>query len=269
MASYFPTMGLRGIGACTMAAAVLIGGAAASDSRGVVPRFSLSATTATTNDSVALRVEQPPSLPQREIRLYLVPTGIAATVRSRFDSRLSFIGSVRSSRHARMLFTVPPLETGRYALAYWCRGCLPRADGVRVQASPAFRFSAPTGNGCPSTPNGNSPPGETPQPTFRFHGNGQLWVFLRTNGTLVTNSLGGYKMRWYAKEGLSAPFTVRYRLLDPPSGSFTARTGTFGGYYGPSSTMSQMTFSPGCWQVTGRLLDVSLSFVAQVVIGSQ
>jgi hypothetical protein len=29
--------------------------------------------------------------------------------------------------------------------------------------------------------------------------------------------------------------------------------------------MSQMGFEPGCWQITGRLGDVSLSFVVQVV----
>lgn len=248
---------------------MLIGGAAAS-SHGVVPRFSLSAATATLNDSMAVRVEQPASSAVREIRLYLLPAGTAATVRTRFDSRLSFIGSIRSTRHARMPFTVPPLEPGRYTLAYWCRGCLRRVDRVGVQTSSTLSVKRPTEGGCPSTtPNGNPPSRQTSPIAFRFHGNAQLSALLRTDGTLVTNALGGYKMRWQAKEGSSTPFTVRYRLLDPASAPLTARTGTFGGSSGPSLTMSQMTFIPGCWQITGRLRDVSLSFVAQVVIGSQ
>jgi hypothetical protein len=257
------------IGACAMVAAGLIVGAATSDSREVVPRFSLSSTAATTNDSLAVRVERALRQPQREIRLYLVPIGIRESLRSRFDSRLSFIGSVRSSHGARMRFTMPPLEPGTYSLAYWCRNCLPRAEGVSVQAGSTLRVSAPTGGGCASTlPNGNPPTRETSPIAFRFHGNGQLSAFLRTDGTLVTNALGGYKMRWRAKEGGSAPFTVRYRLLDPPSAPLTARTGTFGGSYGPASTMSQMGFTAGCWQITGRLRDVNLGFVTKVVIGS-
>jgi hypothetical protein len=56
---------------------------------------------------------------------------------------------------------VPLLEAGRYALAYWCRGCLPRGKGIGVQASVKLRVTAPAGEGCPTTePNGNEPPGK-------------------------------------------------------------------------------------------------------------
>jgi hypothetical protein len=261
-------MGLRTLGAWTMVAAFLSGTAAATDPHGAVPRFSLSASTATTNDAVTLRVEQPLRLSNREIRLYLVPAAFAAAIRSRFDQRLSFIGSVRSTRNARMLFTVPPLDAGNYALAYWCRGCLPLANGVTVPASPRLRFHAPTGTACPrTTPNDNLPPG-APSTAFRFHGNGSLWALLPNNGVLTTNSLGGYKLIWVAKPGVSDPLAVRYRLLADSSPPLIASaiSGSLTGYPGPSWA-SRMSFQPGCWQITGRLQDAAVSFVTQVVLG--
>jgi len=190
-------------------------------------------------------------------------------VRSRFDPRLSFIGSVGTSRPARLSFTVPPLEPESYALAYWCRGCLPPGKGIATQATPALRVNAPVGEGCPTTkPNGNAPPGVS-KSTWKFHGNGMLAVLLPPNAALTTNSLGGYKMFWVAKSGVRGSFFVNYRRLEPPSSSLDAVTvpGSLGGYDGPSWA-SRMSFEAGCWQITGRVLDVSLSFVVQVVRGS-
>jgi hypothetical protein len=102
---------------------------------------------------------------------------------------------------------------------------------------------------------------------WNYHGNGSLWALLPPNGILVTNSLGGYKMPWVARVG--GRFTVQYRMLDLASAPATAQTvpGTLTGYDGPSWA-SRMSFQPGCWQITGRLLDVSLSFVAQIVRGN-
>lgn len=263
-------MVLPSLGVCVLIAAVTTGGATASGSGGVVPRFSLSTTTATTDDEVSLRVSQTPGLSQREIRLYLVPADVAASVRSRFDSRLSFIGTVRASRQARIVFTVPPLESGRYALAYWCRRCLTRGKGLGVQASPKLRVTAPAGEGCPTTkPNGNVPPvAPGAWSGFHWHGNGALWVWLRPDGILVTNALGGEKKIWVAKEW-GRTLSVNYRTLDTPSAPITAPvvSGTLSGYDGPSWA-SRMSFQPGCWQISGRLGDVSLSFVVQVVLGN-
>jgi len=232
-----------------------------------VPRFSLSATKAVAGDIVVLRVRSTAQAP-KATRLYLVARG--AAVRSRFDPRLSFIGSVGASRPARLSFTVPPLEPGSYALAYWCRGCLPPDKGVVTQASVALRVNAPAVEGCPTTtPNGKAPPGVS-RSTWDFHGNGALSVLLPPNAdALTTNSLGGYKMFWVAKRGVSGSFFVNYRMLEPPSAwvdSVTVR-GSLGAYDGPSWA-SRMSFEPGCWQITGRVLDVSLSFVVQVVRGT-
>jgi hypothetical protein len=263
------TMGFRRFAACVVIAATLTASAAASGSGGP-PRFSLSATTATVDEEVSLHVAQVPRLPQRDIRLYLVPTGVGSSVHSRFDPRLSFIGTVRAARRARLVFTVPPLEAGRYTLAYWCRGCLARSEKIGLQASPKLRIMAPVAEGCPTTkPNGNVPPGAPASwGGLQWHGNGALWAVLRPDGSLVTNALGGWKQLWAAKEGLSGRLAAKYRVVDSPATPLTARTGWFSGYERPNSTMSQMSFKPGCWQITGRVRDVSLSFVVEVMLGN-
>ncbi|MBA2383110.1 MAG: hypothetical protein H0V68_00385 [Actinobacteria bacterium] len=165
------------------------------------------------------------------------------------------------------------MERGTYVLAYWCRGCLPHGKAVGVQFSPGLRINGPSGDGChTTTPNGHLPPGGRGLADGRsYHGNGMLWALLPSNGLLVTNALGGHKMIWVADPNVSANtrLTVRYRLLDPASPPLGASTGggTLTGYDGPSWA-SRMSFEPGCWQVTGRVLDATLSFVVQVVRGS-
>ena len=200
-------------------------------------------------------------------RLYLVPRG-AREVRSRFDPRLHFVGTIGASRRARA-FTVPPIEPGPYALATWCRGCLARAQAVAVQPRPLLRVRASPGGCNPTRPNGDAPP-ETPRATWTYHGNGDLAVLLPSNAAaLTTNALGGYKMLWVARPGLSGLFRVSYRRPEPSSPWIHADTvtGTLSGYAGPSWA-SRMSFEPGCWQITARLFDVTLSFVAEVVRGS-
>lgn len=262
-------MVLRSLGACVLIAAVTTGGATASDPREVVPRFSLGARTAAADDEVALRVARTPRLPQREIRLYLVPTDVAASVRSRFNSRLSFIGTVRASRHARLVFTLPPLEAGSYALAYWCRGCLARGKGIGVQASPELRVNRPSGEGCLTTvPNGSTPPGLKSLP--QHHGNGMLWALLPGDGVYRDRpeSDGTFfeKIPWFAA-GISGELKVSARRLDASGQSprTQAVPGWPEGFRGSGSWASRVWFtSEGCWKVTGRIRDVSLSFIVGV-----
>lgn len=262
-------MDLRGLGGFVLIAVAALACGAAAEAR-EAPRFSLSATTAVAGDIVELRVRSTAQAPEATIRLYLVARGAAGKVRSRFDPRLNFIGTLGASRPARLAFTVPPLEPGSYALAYWCRGCLPPGKGVGIQSSPALRVTAPAGEGCPTTkPNGNAPPG-VPRSTWKFHGNGFLAVLLPSNATtLTTNSLGGYKMLWVAKPGVGGSFRVIYRMLETPSAPLEADTvsGSLSGYDGPSWA-SRMSFEPGCWRIAPRVLDVSLSFVVQVARGN-
>jgi hypothetical protein len=123
---------------------------------------------------------------------------------------------------------------------------------------------------CPATvPNGKAPGRVAASAVWARHGNGSLSAVLRRDGALVPNDKGGYKMRWFAKSGVSGSFGVRYWRLDEPSAVLVARAGSFGYSYGAvRSTMSQMSFSAGCWRIVGRLRNVSLSFVVQVAQGT-
>jgi hypothetical protein len=92
---------------------------------------------------------------QRAERLYLVRTDVAARVRSRFDSRLSFVGSVVPDRNGRGLttFSVPPLDQGTYTIAIWCPAAPLTAVGVRSSFSRPTSSSRVTARGrsCAST----------------------------------------------------------------------------------------------------------------------
>jgi hypothetical protein len=232
-------------------------------------RFALSATSAAQGDVVELRFRRAATRPSTTTRLYLVSVADAVSVRSRLDQRLHFIGTIASSPRARRVFTVPPLDPGTYALAYWCRGCLPHGVKVAVERSPLLRVQAPDTDGCPVTaPNGDAPPG-APRTGWRYFGNGQLAVLLPPSSpSVTTNSLGGYKMLWIARPGVFGAFSVTYRRLDVPSSTLRATTvrGSLSGFDGPSWA-SRMSFEPGCWEIWARVDDVSLGFVGDVVRG--
>src|SRR5438132_9508232 len=117
------------------------------------PRFSFSIARASPGDQVVVHA----SGTRRETRLYLVARADAPKVHSRFDSRLSFVGTVSGPA---VRFTLPPLDSGSYVLAYWCSGCLPRGKRIAVRLSPALRADAPAAAAaCPVTkPNGYAPP---------------------------------------------------------------------------------------------------------------
>ena len=232
-------------------------------------RFALSATSAAQGDVVELRFRRAATRPSTTTRLYLVSVADAVSVRSRLDQRLHFIGTIASSPRARRVFTVPPLDPGTYALAYWCRGCLPHGVKVAVERSPRLRVQAPDTDGCPVTaPNGDAPPG-APRTGWRYFGNGHLAVLLPPSSpSVTTNSLGGYKMLWIARPGVFGAFSVTYHRLDVPSSTLRATTvrGSLSGFDGPSWA-SRMSFEPGCWEIWARVDDVSLGFVGDVVRG--
>jgi hypothetical protein len=231
------------------------------------PRFSLSATAALSGDEVTARVSGRRGRFKRAIRLYLAPEGAASQVRSRLDPRLNFVGTL-SPKGASVGFTVPPLEPGPYALAYWCRGCaFPRGKRLAVQRVPLIRIRAPNAPGCAVTkPNSKAPPGA--QPSARLHGNDRLSVFLPPDGVLGTRNNDGTlfeKMIWIAARPGSRRLVVTYERLDsadPPRNAETI-AGQLSGYLGPSWA-SRMYFTVGCWQVSGRVDDVSVTFVVQV-----
>jgi len=124
---------------------------------------------------------------------------------------------------------------------------------------------------CAATlPNGNTPPGENPGPLH--HGNGALWTVLWTEGRVVFEPGGpgsvepdgslSMKFPWW--RGVRGQLTIEGRRLDataPPLRAFILRE------YGDIGFQPTALIFPtvGCWEVTGRVSDSSLTFVTQVV----
>lgn len=253
------------VAAVVIAAAVLAVGAEA-----VPPPADLrfDATTARPGERVTVRVVRP-SLPARVLRLYLVRADVARRVRSRLDSRLHFIGRLGLGRPGRsaLSFTVPPLESGSYALVYSSGRTLLAGERhrLRVVAPPA---SAAT---CPVTiPNRNRPLGPMPM----RHGNGLLWTGLPRDGTVVLSpdnvgpdgSIFWTKLIWIAAGVFAGGLDVRVQRLDASAPVLRPDvvSGHLSGWSGPSWAARMRFSSEGCWKVTGRVDDVSLSFVIKV-----
>jgi hypothetical protein len=84
----------------------------------------------------------------------------------------------------------------------------------------------------------------------------------------VRRALGGYKMLWIARPGVFGAFSVTYRRLDEPSSTIpsdhrprVAQRLRWAVVGEPESV------EPGCWDISARVDDVSLGFVADVVRG--
>jgi hypothetical protein len=222
---------------------------------------------------------------QRPVRLYLVRTEVAAQVRSRFDTRLSFVGSVVLVKNGRGLlkFSVPPLDPGMYTIAYWCPGCAPYSGGRTFYVQDPGQFVEPyrsqallrveTTESCPVTiPNGSNPPRQPRIVTW--HGNGLLWAaWLNPDGiyTVPPDQVGpdgsiGAKLYWVTSPPRSAPAISGQRLdaPAPPLQMLGANMGSFSGAANPSWATAVVFPTPGCWRVTARMKDVSLTYAVDV-----
>ncbi len=244
--------------------------------------FLFEPTTAKPGDVVTIRTGGTPAgftLAEREgpfrraIRLYVVPNDAAATIRSRFDRRLHFIGSLVPDRNGRgiLTFAAPPLDTGTYAVAAWCPGCatsssgrtffvlpIPEVSRVRDQLGlhiemPAATQSCPVtkgryGNGFLST----SVPGD----------DGVLVGRREADGTLFQ------KIWWLPRRGFTGALTVRGERMDA-LGRMTVLSVNWGySSDGRGSWASAITFpSEGCWRLSGRVGDIVLTYVVRVVAG--
>ncbi len=148
----------------------------------------------------------------------------------------------------------------------WSQGGAPLALATPATpappATPAFA--------CPATqPNGSTPPGE--RPASSNHGNGALWVALWPEGTVIIpadqaqrdGSLA-VKFPWWRGPGVRGALTITGRRLDAPAPPFTAN---IPGGYGDTGFQATGIIFPtyGCWEVTGRAGDASLTFVTLVV----
>jgi hypothetical protein len=246
--------------------------------------FLFDPTSAGPNERVTVRLGGTPAsftpdarnLPlQRAMRLYLVPNDVARTVRSRFDKRLHFVGALVPDRDQRgiLTFTVPPLDSGTYAVAVWCPACGPSSRGrtffvLPVARNDPGRFAhlqlldvrMPDVNAsCPVTTG--------------LHGNGFLRVSLSDGVYSMRRDEDGTlfnKLGWLPKKGFAGNLTVRGERLDAP-GTLRVLSVNWGqmivnGRAVRGSWMSAVKFpSEGCWRLTGRVSDISLSYVVKAV----
>jgi hypothetical protein len=196
------------------------------------------------------------------LRLYLVPKRIASEVRSPLDRRLYFIGVLVPDRSGRgvLTFAAPPLETGQYAVAAWCRRCTyrpnfhvtPSVEGTLLHLTmPSAAQTCPVTRGT--------------------YGNG--WLSARApgpDGVLVAQEdpSGGLsqKLGWLPRKGFTGTLAVRGERLDA-SGQMRVVSVNWGySSDGRGSWASAVVFpSEGCWRISGRVADVSLTYVVNVV----
>ncbi|MGH3071093.1 MAG: hypothetical protein ACRDNB_02335 [Gaiellaceae bacterium] len=194
-------------------------------------------------------------------RLYVVRQEDAARVRSRTDRRLSFIGRVRAN--GSLTFSVPPLDAGTYRLVLWNGMLVMPAARLRIRSTPS----------CPVTrPNGARPSGQRPSP--QWHGNGLLWAGLAADGVyrptrdnVTADGSIFNKLPWVTAPPWNAP-TISGERIDaaaPPLQVLSVNAGTSSDSSSPSYRSAVQFPTPGCWRLTGRVADVSLTYVVRVV----
>ena len=136
------------------------------------------------------------------------------------------------------------------------------------------RANEPTDNqtaSCEVTkPNGSTPPGERPSPNL--HGNGSLWTGLWPDGTVIFKpggpgfvlEDGSLSMKFWWWRGVKGKLTIEGKRLDAEAPPLRARIPDGYGDIGFQAT-SLIFPTIGCWEVTGRVGDASLTFITRVV----
>jgi len=143
-----------------------------------------------------------------------------------------------------------------------------------AETSPPTPILAPTPTtysipaSCPVTlPNGSTPPGEQPSPTY--HGNGQLWTALWPEGAVLippqmVQPDGSSSMKWGWWRGVEGQLTIEGRRLDASASPLGAVIPD--GYGDTGFQPGGLIFSTeGCWEVTGKVGQAELTFVVYVV----
>jgi hypothetical protein len=143
------------------------------------------------------------------------------------------------------------------------------SEGTQLSSSPAQASAV-----CDvTTPNGIAAGAEQPEPGS--YGNRQVSVGpfgLWPDGTVVFKPGGagfitrdgslGMKFGW--QRGIRGQLRIEGRRLDAPSPPLRAEVPSGYGDVGFQAT-SLLFSTPGCWEVTGRVGDASLTFVTMVV----
>jgi len=126
---------------------------------------------------------------------------------------------------------------------------------------------------CPVTlPNGSMPPGENYEDPYS-HGNGELWTTLWPEGKVVMQKDniepdGAFAMKWLIYRSVTGALTIEGRRLDAeaePLRSFISD-----GYGDNGLQILALIFpTTGCWEVTARVGDASLTFVTEVIYNEE
>jgi hypothetical protein len=114
---------------------------------------------------------------------------------------------------------------------------------------------------CETTrPNGAIPPGE--QPSANDYGNGRLYTILPPNGEIVLDP-SGIKFPWWRTPGVGVAGDLKIEGHEITTGAAVRAVIPEG--YGQRFQASGLYFpSAGCFEVTGRSGDASLTFVTKV-----
>lgn len=128
----------------------------------------------------------------------------------------------------------------------------------------------PTPAPCnPTQPNGDTPPGEDPSPTF--HGNGLLYTSgLADGGEIVADPRSvaadgsiGIKFAWWRASGVGAAGDLQITGHETNTGAVVTASIPEG--YGQRFQASGITFpSAGCYEITATSGDAVLTFVTKI-----
>jgi hypothetical protein len=138
----------------------------------------------------------------------------------------------------------------------------------RVAGQPAA--ASPT---CPITlPNRSVPPEGTDWGPEDSYGNGKLWTLFWPYNVVVADrgyveDDGSIGMKWPWWRGVSGRLKIEGRRLDKPAPRLHADISSA---YGVSGFQPSGIYFPseGCWEVTGRVGEASLTFVTLIVKAS-
>lgn len=134
---------------------------------------------------------------------------------------------------------------------------------VDLQPTPGNDFA------CPVTqPNGSLPPGETVNSPYHL-GNGELWTSLWPDGKVYMElhnqeADGAFAMKWGFVRAVTGPLTIEGHRLDAEAEPL--RAFITDGYGDTGLQVTSLIFpTTGCWEVTARVGESSLTFVTEVV----
>ncbi|HEY7196018.1 MAG TPA: hypothetical protein VH306_02400 [Gaiellaceae bacterium] len=164
-----------------------------------------------------------------------------------------------------------PLFVALVALA-GCQGGDDSASPATTAAESPPQRAADTGRGaCPLTlPNGRHPSGQSD--TGSSYGNGRLWtefwphnVVIATDDQVAKDGTIGMKWPWW--RGARGRLHVSGKRLDGPAAPLRA---DIPDGYGPTGFQASGLYfaKEGCWRVTARVGDATLTFVTVVLKAS-